>query len=265
MSPKFFICALAIALVCLTAAAQDLTVDQIIAKNIEAHGGLEKIKAQKTLRFSGRMTLGPGLEAPAVMEQKRPGSFRLEITLQGLTAVQAYDGQTGWQINPFAGKKDPELMGEDDLKEAQEQADIDGPLIDYKAKGNKVELVGREKVEGSDAYKLKVTLKNGDVHYFYLDADTFLEIKEESKRMIRGTEVEGETTFGDYKEEGGVMMPHSFESGPKGSTQKQHITIEKVEINPPIEDARFKLPAAAKPADKKPEEKTPATKPPVNR
>ena len=99
MSPKPFICALAIALVCLTAAAQDLTVDQIIAKNIEAHGGLEKIKAQKTLRFSGRMTLGPGLEAPAVMEQKRPGSFRLEITLQGLTAVQAYDGQTGWPMH----------------------------------------------------------------------------------------------------------------------------------------------------------------------
>jgi|ERR1041384_1709539 outer membrane lipoprotein-sorting protein len=264
MSPKPFICALAIALVCLTAAAQDLTVDQIIAKNIEAHGGMEKMKALKSVRFTGRMTVGPGIEVPAVMEQKRPGSFRLEITAQGLTAIQAYDGQTGWQINPFEGKKDPELMGEDDLKDAQEQADIDGPLVDYKAKGNKVELVGREKVEGSDAYKLKVTLKNGDVRYFYLDADTFLEIKEESKRTIRGTEVEGETTYGDYKEEGGVMMPHSLETGPKGSTQKQHITIEKVEINPPLDDSRFKMPAAAKPADKKPEAQ-PATKPPVNR
>jgi outer membrane lipoprotein-sorting protein len=228
------------------------------------------------------MTLGPGLEAPVIMEQKRPGSFRLELTLQGLTAVQAYDGQTGWQIMPFQGKKDPETMGEDDLKDAQEQADIDGPLVDYKEKGNKVELVGHEQVEGSDAYKLKVTLKNGEVRYLYLDADTFLDIKEESKRTIRGTEREGETIFGDYKEEGGVMMPHSIEAGAKGSDQKQKVTIEKVEINPVLDDARFKMPAVAapagnkpavkpenppaetKPADKKPPETKPPTKPPVN-
>jgi outer membrane lipoprotein-sorting protein len=156
--------------------------------------------------------------------------------------------------------------------------------VDYKEKGNKIELVGHEQVEGSDTYKLKVTLKNGEVRYIYLDADTFLEVKEESKRTIRGTEREGETTFGDYKEEGGVMMAHSFESGAKGSPQKQRITLEKVEINPTIEDARFKMPAApkpegnkpaakpenppteTKPADKKPTEtKPPATRPPVSR
>jgi hypothetical protein len=279
---KSFICALVIACSSLTVAAQELTVDQIIAKNIAAKGGMEKIKAQKSLRMSGRMTLGPGLEAPVIMEEKRPGSFRLELTLQGLTAVQAYDGQTGWQIMPFQGKKDPETMGEDDLKEAQEQADIDGPLVDYKEKGNKVELAGHEQVEGSDAYKLKVTLKNGEVRYLYLDADSFLEIKEESKRTIRGTEREGETIFGDYKEEGGVMMAHSIEAGAKGSDQKQKVTIEKVEINPALDDARFKMPAAAapagnkpaakpenppaetKPADKKPTDTKPPTKPPVN-
>lgn len=279
MSLKPFICALAIALVGLSAAAQELTVDQIIAKNIAAHGGLDKIMAQKSLRASGHMTLGQGLEAPITYEQKRPGNFRFELTLQGLTLVQAYDGRTGWLVNPFEGKKDPELMGEDDLKDAQEQADIEGPLVNYKEKGNKVELVGREKVEGSDAYKLKVTLKNGDVRYIYLDADTFLEVKEESKRTIRGSEVEAETIFGDYKEEGGVMMAHSFDQGPKGSPQRQHLTIEKVEINPTIDDARFVMPKAAaadnkpatkpesgetKPADKKPEDK-PATKPPVKR
>jgi hypothetical protein len=275
---KSFICALVIAGSSLCVAAQELTVDQIIAKNIAAKGGLEKIKAQKTLRMSGRMTLGPGLDAPVIMEQKRPGSFRFELTLQGLTAVQAYDGQTGWQIMPFQGKKDPETMGEDDLKDAQEQADMDGPLVDYKEKGNKVELVGHEQVEGSDAYKLKVTLKNGEVRYLYLDADTFLDIKEESKRTIRGTEREGETVFGDYKEEGGVMMPHSIEAGAKGSTQKQKVTIEKVEINPVLDDARFKMPAAAAPAgnkpavkpetppaETKPADKKPAeTKPPVS-
>ena len=267
----------------MTAAAQELTVDQIVAKNLQAKGGLEKSKAQKSLRLSGRMTLGQGLEAPIIIEQKRPGMLRFELTLQNMTAVQAYDGVTAWSVNPFQGKKDPEAMSADDLKDMQEQADVDGPLVDYKEKGHKIELVGREQVEGSDAYKLKVTLKNGDVRYLYLDADTFLEVKQESKRMVRGTEQETESLISGYKEEGGVMMPHSFESGAKGSPQKQKVTIDKVEVNPVIEDARFKMPAVAKPegnkpaakpespavepkpADKKPGETKPPTKPPVNR
>jgi outer membrane lipoprotein-sorting protein len=186
----------------------------------------------------------------------------MEITLQGLVAVQAYDGKTGWQIMPFQGKKDPEATGEDDTKALAEQADIDGPLVDYKAKGNKVELLGKEPVEGTDAYKLKVTLKNGEVRTISLDADSFLEIKVESKRTIRDTEREAESTLGDYKEVEGMMMPFSVESGMKGAPQKQKITIEKIEINPAIDDSRFKMPEVKKEepkaAEKKPEEKKPA-------
>jgi len=237
------------------------TVDEIIAKNIQARGGMEKLKAVRTIRESGKITLGPGMEVPAVMEQKRPNSLRLEITLQGLVAVQAYDGKTGWQIMPFQGKKDPEATGEDDTKSLAEQADIDGPLVDYKAKGNKVELLGKEPVEGTEAYKLKVTLKNGEVRTISLDADSFLEIKVESKRTVRDTEREAESTLGDYKEVEGMMMPFSVESGMKGAPQKQKITIEKIEINPAIDDARFKMPEVKKEepkaAEKKPDEKKP--------
>jgi outer membrane lipoprotein-sorting protein len=240
--------------------AQNLTVDQIIAKNIEAHGGMAKIKAAKTMRITGKMTLGPGIEAPIVMEQKRPELSRMDITLQGMTAVQAYDGKVGWSINPFGGKKDPEVMGEDDRKEMAEQADFDGPLVDYKEKGNKVELVGKEPVDGTDAYKIKVTLKSGDTRYFYLDTDSFLEIKEESKRTIRGTERESETSIGDYKDEGGLMLAHSMEMGQKGSPQKQQLTLEKVEINPAIDDSRFKMPEVKKPVAAAEEKKTPEVK-----
>lgn len=240
------------------------TVDEIIAKNIEARGGMNKIQSVQTVRAIGKMEFGP-MEAPGIFMQKRPDMVRLDFTIQGLTATQAYDGKSGWAIMPFTGKKDPEAMTADDTKEMQEEADIDGPLVDYKAKGNQVELVGKEKVEGTDAYKLKVTLKNGDVKYIYLDTDSGLEIKEESKRMVRGTEQETETSLSDYREVNGLMFPFATESSIKGSPQKQKLAIEKIEVNVPVEDATFKMPAvapapAAAPAAK-PETGKPADKP----
>jgi len=222
------------------------TVDEIIAKNVQARGGMERLKAAKTVRMTGKMTVGPGLEAPVVLEQRRPNSVRIEFTIQGMTAVMAYDGKLGWMLMPCGGKKDPEPMGEDDLREAQEQSDIDGEFVDYKEKGNKVEYVGKEPVEGTDAYKLKVTLKTGTVEYFYLDADSYLIIKEESKRTVRGVERESETTLGDYKKVEGLIFPYSIETGAKGQPQKQKITVEKIEINPVIDESRFKMPEAKK-------------------
>jgi hypothetical protein len=219
------------------------TVDDIIAKNIKARGGLEKLKAVKTMRMTGHMSVGPGTEAPMVIEVKRPDKLRLDITVQGMTLTQAYDGKVGWQINPFGGSKNAEPMSAEELKEAAEQADMDGPLVDWKAKGHKVELVGKEKVEGTDVYKLKVTLKNGNVRYFFIDADSYLDIKGEAKRSVRGTEVETEQTIGDYKEVGGLLIPHSFEGGAKGKPEKQKITVEKIELDVPVEDARFAMPA----------------------
>ena len=128
------------------------TVDELIAKNIEAKGGLAKIKAVKSMRATGKMIGGPGMEFPFVMMNKRPKSTRMEFTFQGMTGMQVYDGKTAWMSMPFAGKKEPEVMPPDESKMLEEQADFDGPLVDYKEKGHTVELAGKEQVEGADAY-----------------------------------------------------------------------------------------------------------------
>jgi outer membrane lipoprotein-sorting protein len=219
------------------------TAEDIVAKHVAARGGMEKLKAVKTIRMTGTMTAGPGIEAPITIEMKRPKNTRLEFTLQGLTGVQAYDGTTAWAIMPFQGKKDPEALPAEQAKIMDEQADFDGQLIDYKEKGHTVELVGKEQVEGTDAYKLKATNKDGEVQYHFLDAEYFLEIRTETSRTIRGTQMEFESSIGDYKEVGGLMFPHSIESGPKGSPQRQKLTISKIELNPDIDEARFKMPA----------------------
>ncbi len=254
MLRRVLVFAAAAAVFCLPASSQ--TVDEIIAKYYAARGGADKIKALQSVRMTGRFVAGAGVEAPFTLELKRTNMMRLEFVVQGLTAVQAYDGKTGWAIIPFMGKKDPEPMSAEDLKDAEENADMDGPLMDYKAKGNQVELLGKEKVEGTDCYKLKLTLKNGNIHTLYLDTDSFLEIKDISKRIVRGAEVELENTSGDYKEVGGLIFPFALEQGARGSDQKQRIIVEKIELNPTLDDDRFKMPAP-KPPETKPGEQKP--------
>ncbi|MGH2628321.1 MAG: LolA family protein [Anaerolineales bacterium] len=241
-------------LICLFAAfavtglAQAQTADELVAKNIQAHGGSDKIKSVQSMRMTGKI-LGGGMEMPMVMEFKRPNSMRMEFTVQGMTGIQAYDGTTGWVVMPFAGKKEPEKISGEDLKAMEDQADIDGPLVDYKEKGHQVEYLGKVDMEGTPAHKLKVTKKNGDVVTVYLDADAFLEIKAEGKSVRRGQEVEFETVYGDYKDVGGgLVLPHSLEIKPKGSPQGQNVVIEKVELNPEIAADRFAMPAPAKDA-----------------
>lgn len=218
------------------------TVDEIIAKNTAAKGGAEKLKGVKTVRMTGRMTVGPGIEAPVVLELQRGAGMRMDITVQGMVVSQGYDGTRAWLLNPLQGSKVPQEMSAEDSEAVEEQADIDGPLIDYKAKGHKVELLGKEKVEGADAYKLRLTMKKGSVRTFYIDAEHFLEIKEESKRTVRGTEVEGDTIYGDYKEVAGMMFAHAIDGGQKGNPQRQKLVVEKIEINVPLDASRFKVP-----------------------
>jgi len=232
-----------LALLAPVASAQ--TVDALLAKHTEAMGGLTKLKAVHSIRTTGKMVVGPGIELPLVMYQKRPKSFRMEFSMQGMTGTQAYDGKNAWMVMPMMGKKDPEAMGADETGQMDEQAEFDGPLMDYKEKGNTVELVGKEQVEGADAFKLKVTLKNKNIRYVYLDAETYLQIKAESKRTIRGTEVESESFMSDYKEVDGMMVPFAIDAGAKGSPQRQKIVIEKVEFNPVLSDTLFAMPAGA--------------------
>ncbi len=229
----------------LAVAAFAQTADEIIEKHIKAEGGAEKMKAIQTMRMTGKMKMG-AMELPVVMIKARPDQMRMDFTVQGMTGTQAYDGTTGWSVMPFMGKKEPEKMSEDMLKEMRDEADFDGPLVDYKAKGNKVEYLGKEDVQGSPAYKLKVTTKQGNETTMYIDAETYLVIKTESKRKIQGQEVEGETTIGDYKEVDGMMFPYSLEMKAKGAPAGQSITLEKYELNPKIDAAQFKMPEVKK-------------------
>jgi len=225
------------------------TADEIVAKYVSKIGGMPKIEAIKTLKKTGKFTGGGGFEAKVVEENKRPDLVRQEFVLQGMTGITAYDGKTGWKIDPFQGKKDVEPLGEEEMKQILEDSDFDGPLVNAKQKGNTIELVGTEPVEGTDAFKLKVTLKNGDVQYYYIDTEDFVPIKIEKKRMIRGAERESETSLGDYKEVAGVYFPHSLEQGQKGSSNRAKIVYDKMEANVPMDDTLFHpAPAPAAPA-----------------
>lgn len=223
-----------------------LTVDQIVAKNVEAKGGAGALQGLKSIRLNGKMLVRGGrLQLGFVQTKKRPAEVRTDITMQGMTAVQAFDGTTGWKIMPFQGRKDPEKLTADDTKSLVEDAEVDGPLVDWKAKGSTVDYLGTEDVEGTPALKLKVTRKNGDVTFVYLDPDQFLEIRTVTQRTVQGAQIEIETEFGEYEKVGGVFMPFAMETGPKGATEKEKIVIEKAEPNGPVDDAMFQFPAAA--------------------
>lgn len=230
------------------AALSAQTADEVVEKYIQAKGGREKIKAVKTMRFTAKMSMGQGMEAPVVMELAPPEhKMRMEFTLQGMTGIQAYDGTGGWQVMPFLGKTDPEPMTGDDLKEAKENADLlEGPLYNYKEKGNKVEYLGKGDLEGTPVQKLKLTQKDGDVTTIYLDADTYLELKNETTRMIRGQATDIETTLGNYKQVEGLTMPFTIETKMKGAPGAQTITVDKFEVNTAIPASRFEAPKVEK-------------------
>ena len=209
------------------------------------------MKAIKTIRMTGKFEGGGGFTASVGQENERPELMRETFSLQGMTAMQAYDGSTGWQIQPFGGKKDPELMGEDDLRDLLLDADFDGPLVDYKEKGSTVEYLGHDVVDGDDALRLKVTLKNGDIIYDYLDPDTFIEIRKEIQQFVRGSVREHVVGYGSYKPVAGVMYPFSISSGSKNNPEAQTSTVQKMEVNVTIDPADFALPASLKTEEKK--------------
>lgn len=236
-----------------SARAGDLkSVDDIVAKYIEAIGGRKAIDNAKTRRMVGKNSMANGMEMPLVMEFKKPDKVRVEIEFQGMTGVQAFDGTIGWYVMPFSGKTDPEKMPPEQVKDFKSQADIDGPLVDYAKKGHKLELMGNEEIEGTDTYKLKVTRADENVEFYYLDTEYFLPIKIVRKQEFQGTPVEVESTPADYKKVGGLMLPHSLTQQMAGMPMKSTMVFEKIEVNVDLPDARFKMPKseAPKPADK---------------
>ena len=240
-----FLTACALAASALAQETKQMTADQLVAKNVEAKGGAEALHALQAVKVTGKMLVNGGqLELGYAQTKKRPGAVRSEVSLQGMTAVQAFNGREGWKISPFQGRKDPEKMSADDAKSLIEDAEVDGPLVDWKEKGSTVEYLGTEDVDGTLAHKLKVTRKNGDINYVYLDPDHSLEIRIVSQRIERGVQVETETDLGDYEKINGVYLPFSRESGPKGAADKQKLILDKAEGNPPVDDKAFEFPAA---------------------
>jgi outer membrane lipoprotein-sorting protein len=235
----------AFALFVFTLPAPALTADELVAKNIEARGGLAAIQAIKTLTCKGTLRFGGQFEMTFTRYQKAPDSLRIEAGLQGLVAVQAWDGNEAWQISPFQGRKDPERMSADDARALADEAPIGGPLADYRARGSRIEYLGTEDVDGTEAHKLKVTLANGDVQTVWLDPDYFLEIRILGQRTVRGTEVETVTDYGDYEKVAGVYFPFSISSEDKADGNRQQITIVDAEANVPVADDLFAFPAPA--------------------
>jgi hypothetical protein len=235
-----------IAVFCCGLFSYSQTADELIVKNIEARGGMEKLKAIKSLRMTCRYEGIGGFTGSVGQEDERPNLIRETFSLQGMTSVQAYDGTTGWQIQPFGGKKDPELMGEDDVRDLLLDADFDGPLVSYKEKGSTVEYLGHDVVDGDDALRLKVTLKNGDIIYDYLDPDTFMEIRRGIQQFIRGSVRERVMGLGSFKPVAGVMFPFSISQGTKEHPEDSTITVQKLEVNVTIDHADFALPASLK-------------------
>lgn len=219
------------------------TVDELVAKNIEAKGGATALKSLQTLRSTGKFLVQQGqIELGYLQTKKSPDEVRTEASLQGMTQIEAYDGKDGWKVSPFFGRKDPERMSADDVKALVEDTEIDGPLADWKTKGSTVEYLGTEDVDGTPAHKLKVVRKNGDVSFVYLDPDHFLEIRIVTQRVRHGAYEEVETDLGDYEQAGGVFVPTSIEVGRKGAPDKQVVVIDKVEANVPVDDTIFHFP-----------------------
>ncbi|HVF57321.1 MAG TPA: hypothetical protein VM934_14295 [Pyrinomonadaceae bacterium] len=258
---RFLLVLAGLTLCAVPASAQ--TAESIVANYIKTIGGMKKIEAVKTLRRTGKFTGGGGFEAAIVEENKRPSMVRQEFALQGLTGITAYDGRSGWKIEPWQGKKDPEPLGEEEMKSILEDSDLDGPLVNYQQKGHRVEFLGMDEVEGTETFKLKVTLKNGDTRIYYMDTDYYVPIKIDTKRMVRGAEREYETMLGDYKEVAGWYLPHSIEVGTKGSQFRQKVTYEKIEANVALDDGRFRQPTTgAQAAPKAPDASLAPPKPP---
>ena len=228
-------------------AASPQVLDDLVAKNIQARGGIAALHAMHSLTIRGKLLVNGGqLELGFVQTVERPSNIRVEASIQGLTQVQAFNGTVGWQIDPFQGRKDPERLSADDVKSlAETVADFDGSLVDWQKKGNKLEYLGTEDVDGTQAHKIKLTRQSGDTEYVYLDPDHYLEIRLLSQRTEHGVTIETVTDLGDYEKIQGVYVPFSVDFGRKGSTDRQKIIVNSAKINGRADDALFNLPTVA--------------------
>ncbi|HEX9185482.1 MAG TPA: hypothetical protein VGB87_00285 [Vicinamibacteria bacterium] len=251
---------LAALLLALASAAPAQTVEDVVRRYLDARGGIVKLRSVQSLRLSGTMEL-PGISAPFVLELKRPAKMRTEFTVEGRKGVRAFDGQAAWEQLPLPGER-PRPMSPEDAAEARSQADVDlSPLVDASAKGYSVELAGRDRLPGGDTWKLVVRGPDGPPRTMHLDARTHLVVLTLDRRSLDGKDVEFATEVSDYRSVSGLVFPHRIDVGPKGSPERQRLVIQRIEVDPPLDDARFAMPgrrpaSAGKPA-------APAPRPPA--
>jgi hypothetical protein len=222
-----------------------MTAAQIIEKNIAARGGLAAWRAVNAMTMSGQLDAGgkQNTQLPFVMTMKRPHKNRLEVKVKEQTAVQVYDGKEGWKVRPFLNRDEVEPYTAEEAKAAASASELDGPLVDYASKGTKVELVGAQAVEGKNAYKLKLTPKEGTQRHLWVDAKSFLEVKIEGEpRRLDGKLRNVAIYYRDYKQEKGLRVPTVLETVVEGVKQSHKINIETVAVNPPVDDALFAKP-----------------------
>ncbi|GAB3779597.1 hypothetical protein GCM10028818_30410 [Spirosoma horti] len=231
---------LAVAMAALVSAgAYAQTADEIIDKHVTALGGMDKLKGVSTLVTERSLSV-QGMEIPSKTTIVVGKAMRSESSVMGNSMIQVVNGTTGWMLRPtmMQGTGEPEDMPADQLKQQMGQLDPFGPLVNYKEKGNKVDLVGKEKVDGKDAYHLKVTTKEGQTVDEYIDASTYLVSK--VKMVMNGQE--GEMGFSDYKDVEGIKFPNTMEiANPQMGTLTMVTT--KLTINPKVDEAIFKKPA----------------------
>ena len=226
-----------------TPATAPPTIAQVLAKAYTARGGLLKIHAMQGQRVTGTISFGNDASGPFFVVMKRPLKMHMELTVQNQTMIRVFDGKEGWANNPFGGKVAPDAMSDEELKNIAEEADFDGPLVDYRKKGNAVELVGKDKVEDKEAWRVKLTAKSGEVRYYLFDATTFLVLKWEGNRRADGKEFPIESYFSDYRDVSGWKFAFRIDSGSSPTDLTQKIIIDKIEVNPQLPDTEFAKPA----------------------
>jgi len=219
------------------------TADEVINNYVTAIGGMDKINSINTAKMTGKFSAG-SMDINFVRYYKRPTKMKMEMTIQGMTMIQAYDGTSAWMLNPFQGSREPEKMSEVDSKEVKNNADLEGNIVNYQQKGGKVEFIAKEDMEGTEVYKIKLTDKDGDVTYYFFDVQSYLLLKETSKRKMGEKEASVDVIYGNYKATDGFLYPMSVEilapDSPMGGSQKA--VIEKIEYNVSLDDSMFPMP-----------------------
>ena len=219
------------------------TADEIIQKNIDATGGKSNWETIKTMKVTGYVGMG-GMDFAITQYTKAPDKSLLEIIIQGMTMKQGYDGTTGWMINPMMGSKKPENVDDETAIEFKERGNIGGRLMNYKDEGTTAELLGKEDLEGTEVFKIKLTEKSGKVINYFFDTKNYMVLKEKQIVKRNGKEYNTETTMSNYKTVNNVQMPYTMEINTEGSQiGSQTVTLDKIEMNVDIDDNIFKMPA----------------------